>query len=899
MDDLLSEFLTESAESLEVVDAQLVQFEADPTDRATLDNIFRLIHTIKGTCGFLGLPRLEAIAHAGETLLGKFRDGALKVSPEAVTLVLQSIDRIKDLLSHLELVGVEPEGQDRALIAALEAMSEGTAADVEGAVWQVPLRATPIPAGRCADPARADRLSAGERDPSSGNGPYDAELGRNLRPGEVSLADLEAAFQSVECEVDAPAPGSEPAIDDSERTAAFGEGGVVGQSIRVNLEVLENLMTMVSELVLTRNQLLQMVRTLGDSAFTTPLQRLSVITGELQDSVMKTRMQPIGAAWKKLPRIVRDVATEVGKKIDLVMEGEATELDRQVLELIKDPLTHMVRNSADHGLETSAQRRAAGKPETGTIRLSAVHEGGFIVIRIADDGEGLNTARIRQKAVAKGLVSAGDAVALSDAQVHRFIFAPGFSTAETVTNLSGRGVGMDVVRTNIEQIGGHVEVISAQGKGAAFVIKIPLTLAIVSALIVEAAGQRFAIPQLSVRELVRTGGASAHQVEIINDTRVLRLRERLLPLVSLSGFLELESEAAREVGFVVVMQVGGRCFGVAVDDVFDTEEIVVKPLAALLREVQAFSGATILGDGAVVLILDPNTLAESVGEKGGQAQAHEQALYEPGAQNTAVLVIRAGDATPKAVPLALVTRLEDIAAGDIERSSGRAVVQYRGKLMPLVHAANDAFVTQGKQPVLVFTDGDRVMGLAVDEIVDIVEEPIQIELSAARSGVVGSMVLRGKATDVLDVAAYLTEAFSGWFEREGDGATQAGRRRILLVDDSAFFRNMMAPLLSAAGYEVTTVPSPDDAWRLHADGAHFDAIVSDIEMPGTDGYTFAAELGKDSRWAGAPRIALTGLPVAQTLERAPAGAFNDVVRKSDRQGLIEVLSDALKPGKAA
>jgi two-component system chemotaxis sensor kinase CheA len=900
MDDLLTEFLTETNESLEVVDAELVKFEANPTERATLDNIFRLVHTIKGTCGFLGLPRLEAIAHAGETLLGKFRDGALEVTPDAVTLVLKSIDRIKELLSHLELVGVEAEGQDRDLIDALEVMSEGKGP--APATTPVSPRA-PMPIEGRADPVRVDMLSPDERDLSTADGPYDPALGRNLRPGEVSMAELEAAFQSAEAEVEIPVPvAAAPAPSGDDGEGPRGEGGVAGQSIRVNVDVLENLMTMVSELVLTRNQLLQMVRALDDSEFKAPLQRLSAITGELQESVMKTRMQPIGAAWKKLPRIVRDVANEVGKKINLVMEGEATELDRQVLELIKDPLTHMVRNSADHGLEKLAQRKAAGKPETGVIRLSAFHEGGCIVIRIADDGQGLNTARIREKAVAKGLVSAADAEALTDAQVHRFIFAAGFSTAEQVTNLSGRGVGMDVVRTNIEQIGGQIDLSSVQGKGTTFTIKIPLTLAIVSTMIVRAGGQRFAIPQLNVRELVRTGARAEHRVEMINNTRVLRLRERLLPLVNLSCFLGLKDDEAAETEFVVVMQVGGRQFGVAVDDVFDTEEIVVKPLAELLRDVTAFSGATILGDGSVVLILDPNGLAHAVGEvKGehGDAAAEEQSLRAARDEKTSVLVVRAGDQTPKAVPLALVTRLEDIAANDIERSSGRALVQYRGKLMPLVHAANAEFVTQGKQPVLVFTDGDRVMGLAVDEIIDIVEERLQVELSAARPGVVGSAVLKGRATDVLDVAAYLTEAFGDWFDREATTSSGTASRRILLVDDNAFFRNMMAPLLSAAGYEVTTVASADEAWRLHAEGADFDAIVSDIEMPGVDGFTFAKKVGEDSRWAAAPRIALTGLPVAQTLSRAPAGAFNDVVRKSDRQGLIEVLGDAFKLGKAA
>jgi two-component system chemotaxis sensor kinase CheA len=901
MDDLLSEFLTETAESLEVVDTELVKFEANPNERAVLDNIFRLVHTIKGTCGFLALPRLEALAHAGETLLGRFRDGALAVTPEAVTLVLQSIDRIKDILSHLGLVGVEPEGQDRDLIGALEAMSEGGAPAFSGSAPAV----VPAEPNR-ADPVRVDMLSPKELDLSDAVGPYDPELGRNLRPGEVSMADLEAAFQAAESDMVPAVPIAEPAPATAPVPAATmveegdrADGGIGGQTIRVGVDILETLMTSVSELVLTRNQLLQMLRALDDSEFKAPLQRLSVITGELQESVMKTRMQPIGAAWKKLPRIVRDVSRDVGKKIDLVMEGENTELDRQVLELIKDPLTHMVRNSADHGLEDTPGRRAAGKPDTGVIRLSAFHEGGFIVIRIADDGRGLNTDRIREKVVANNLVTASEAATLTDAQVHRYIFAAGFSTAEQVTSLSGRGVGMDVVRTNIEQIGGQIDLVSVAGKGTTFTIKIPLTLAIISTLIVKAAGQRFAIPQLNVKELIRTGGDAEHRVEMLHETRVLRLRDRLLPLVGLSDFLRLTNPETP--GFVVVMEVGGRQFGVAVDDVFDTEEIVVKPLAQILRDVAAFSGATILGDGSVVLILDPNTLAQAVGElKGEEAELQKQTRRATGLEITTMLVVRAGDATPKAVPLALVTRLEDVPADTIERSSGRAVVQYRGKLMPLLTVAPDQkLATEGKQPVLVFADGERVMGLAVDEIVDIVEEELALHLSTGRKGVVGSAVLKGRTTDVLDVSAYLTEAFSDWFDRDGMSDMPAQGRRVLLVDDSAFFRHMVSPLLSAAGYEVTTVGSAEEAWSLHADGVEFDAIISDIEMPEMDGFTFAQKLIDESRWASAPRIALTGLPVEQALKRAPQGAFRDVVRKSDRDALIISLDDALNTRRAA
>ncbi|WP_284416872.1 MULTISPECIES: chemotaxis protein CheA, partial [unclassified Bradyrhizobium] len=551
MDDLLREFLTETSESLDTVDNQLVRFEQEPNNAKILDNIFRLVHTIKGTCGFLGLPRLEALAHAAETLMGKFRDG-MPVTGEAVTLILTTIDRIKDLLSQLEANESEPEGEDRDLISELEAMVERGMAAMAAGEAAPPL----APAAPAAAPVTQGSL-------------IDQTLERPLRPGEVSLDELERAFRETAIETPpahekapepkaaAPAAKAEPAKAEAKTAAkaepkkaarpkanADGEvhenDKVANQSIRVNVDTLEHLMTMVSELVLTRNQLLEIARRNEDTEFKVPLQRLSNVTAELQEGVMKTRMQPIGNAWQKLPRIVRDLATELGKQIELEMHGADTELDRQVLDLIKDPLTHMVRNSADHGLETPAERAAANKPDQGTIRLSAYHEGGHIIICIADNGRGLNTERIKAKALQNGLVTEAELEKMTEAQIHKFIFAPGFSTAATITSVSGRGVGMDVVRTNIDQIGGTIDIKSVAGEGSSVTIKIPLTLAIVSALIVEAGGDRFAIPQLAVVELVRARANSEHRIERIKDTAVLRLRNKLLPLMHLKKLLKID-----------------------------------------------------------------------------------------------------------------------------------------------------------------------------------------------------------------------------------------------------------------------------------------------------------------------------------------------------------------------
>jgi two-component system chemotaxis sensor kinase CheA len=663
----------------------------------------------------------------------------------------------------------------------------------------------------------------------------------------------------------------------------------------VNVETLEHLMTMVSELVLTRNQLLEIARRHENPEFKVPLQRLSNVTAELQEGVMKTRMQPIGNAWQKLPRIVRDLSAELNKQIELDMRGADTELDRQVLELIKDPLTHMVRNSADHGLETPAERRTLSKPEKGTIRLSAYHEGGHIIIEISDDGRGLNTAKIKEKAIASRIVTEAAAEKMTEAQIHKFIFAPGFSTAAAVTSVSGRGVGMDVVRTNIDQIGGTIEVKSNPGQGSTFVIKIPLTLAIVSALIVEAAGDRFAIPQLAVIELVRAQSNSEHKIERIKDAPVLRLRDKLLPLIHLKTLLKIDDgeNTEPENGFIVVTQVGREIFGIVVDGVFHTEEIVVKPMSTRLRHISMFSGNTILGDGSVILIIDPNGIAKSVGTAAAQNAVADEAAQERAASDEMVslLIFRAGAAQPKAVPLSLVTRLEEIDSKKIEISNGRPLIQYRGQLMPLIRVNQDvALKTEGTQPLLVFSDGGRSMGLAVDQIVDIVEDRLNIEVPSETAGVLGSAVIKGQATEIIDVGYYLPQAFEDWLIRT-EKKIKAKARTILFVEDSAFFRNMLTPVLRSAGYAVTTVGGGEDALQVLKGGDQVDMIVTDIEMPGMNGYELAQAVKADQRTATLPIIALSALTSADAIERGRQAGFHDYVAKFDRPGLIAALKE--------
>lgn len=1124
MDDLLNDFITEANESLEVLDTELVKFEQEPGDTEILGNIFRLMHTIKGTCGFLGLPRLESVAHAGENVLGTFREGEIEVTPAAVTSILSCIDRIREVLAGIEETGTEPEGDDSELINVLNAMAAGEnlePADENTENSDSELSETPAatsstedglptanqlelvqqtfalvePNAQAVAEAFYDRLFAidphlrnlfgdemadqRERLMAMIHDAVDAlrdldgltqtlqelgirHVGYDVSPSDYDnfgvallgtledslgdafssdvreawtavyslisttmkdaaadtaieeapstnefgapvaaelLAEVEAAMSAgsraatdeeimkeMGEEEDAPKTDGDASTKTSDEQKSvserfFGsseiaavveeesakaadeplapvktkvekpqakkksksqavakskdapkapkEAPAVNASIRVNVDVLEGLMTLVSELVLTRNQLLQMVRGVDDSEFVVPLQRLSHITTDLQEGVMKTRMQPIGNAWAKLPRIVRDLAVETGKKIDLVMNGADTELDRQVLELIKDPLTHMVRNSADHGLEDPEGRQAAGKPETGTVTLDAYHEGGHINIEIRDDGRGLNVEKIREKCIERELATASELDSMDDRQIQQFIFRPGFSTAEKVTSVSGRGVGMDVVRTNIESIGGNVELESTEGKGSIFTIKIPLTLAIVSALVVACGRERFAIPQLSVLELVRTAANSDLTIETVNDSPLLRLRDRLLPLISLRELLGIEDAGAvverlqqKQISsegetlpahsddldspwgggssedYIIVTQVGSSSFGIIVDQVFDTEEIVVKPVSPILRDIPFYSGNTILGDGSVIMILDPNGISAAIGQ--GAASAASQTANELAEvqhnERTAFLVFKAGNNQPLAVPLGLIARLEEIDVNSIEQTGQRLVVQYRGGLMPLIPVSpGQTLKESGSQSVIVFSDRDRSMGLFIDEVVDIVEDNLNIELNADAGGRLGGAVINGVTTDIIDASYYLAEAYSDWFEhRTPEEDLEFSKPRILLVDDSQFFRDLLVPHLVVSGYDMTTARDPLEALQLRDDGHDFDFIVTDIEMPHMSGFEFAEKVRAEGRWSSTPIIALSSRTSDADLDRGRVIGFHDYISKTQRAELISALTNAIK-----
>jgi two-component system, chemotaxis family, sensor kinase CheA len=879
MDDLVAEFITETSESLAQLDSELVILEQRPDDAEILGNIFRLVHTIKGTCGFLGLPRLESVAHAGENVLGKVRDKQIKVTPATISIILDALDRIKEIMEYLSEHMKEPEGDDTILTGRLNAYADSNGATDNAGEAQASVSPTI---------AELDALFA---KPSAEKPPAEEA------PQEVDQA---APVALVKQEVVALAPEAE---DEAVRLGlALGQADdpnkLGNQSIRVSLSVLENLMQMVGELVLTRNQLLQLSRNKDNDEFTTPLQHLSYITSELQEGVMKTRMQPIGNAWAKFPRLIRDLSIELGKNIELKMIGSETELDRQLLEMIKDPLTHMVRNSCDHGLEPPADRKAAGKTEKGTVTLSAYHEGGHIIIEITDDGRGIKPSLISRKAIEKGLATAEDIAAMTDNQIIQFIFKPGFSTAEKITAVSGRGVGMDVVRTNIEKIGGTVELHSKEGQGSRFHIKIPLTLAIVSVLIVETSGQRFAIPQINVEELVKTGEDVGHKVEMINRSPVLRLRDKLLPLISLSHLLDMK--AAHDINyddaFIVVCKVGGSEFGLILDGIHDTEEIVVKPVSRCLQHIPVYSGNTVLGDGSVIMILDPNGIARSTEaelEMTNNAAKKLQNTHAPARELVKFLLFRTADSAPKAVALELVSRLEEINASIIEYSHNKPVVQYRGSLMQLTTLDGQHMPQSGTYQVIVFQYDSKTVGLVVNNIADIASAEPYVTLSSDEPLYHGSIVINGVTTDIVDVGALLSSILQKSVSMRKFVDDQPCAARVLLVEDSMFFRNLTVPFLSEVGFQVVAVPSGKDALEI-MDKQGFDAVVTDIEMPHMDGFELATKLRSREKFNHIPIFAFTSTSNETIEQRVVQSGMQGCVLKTEREKLIHLISDTLE-----
>jgi two-component system chemotaxis sensor kinase CheA len=839
--DVIREFLVESHENLSRLDQELVELEKRPQDTALLASIFRTIHTIKGTCGFFAFSTLERISHQAESLLSQLRDGKRELTATLISLILETVDATRKVLASIEASGEEGPERFEELVERLRLASLSTA---EGDVQP-----------------RLDSVT-------------------------VPVADL-------------PVVNGAPKIIEKSNPEENGvkSSAVADANIRVGVVLLDKLMDLVGELVLTRNQILQFNTEREDPALNATSQRLNLITTELQEGVMKTRMQPIGMVWNKLPRVVRDMAVALGKQIRLEMDGTDTELDRTIIEAIKDPLVHLVRNACDHGIEPPEGRAQAGKSTEGRLTLRAYHEGGQVNIEIGDDGAGIDVARVKQKAVEKGLLRSEQLEKLSDREVLNVIFQPGFSTAQTVTNVSGRGVGMDVVRSNIEKIGGGVDISSRPGEGATVKLKIPLTLAIIPGLVIASGDERFVIPQVSLLELVRLeGDSSEKRIEHVHGTPVYRRRGSLLPVVYLNEVLGLKSAQRADAVSMVVLQAEDRQFGLVVDGINDTQEIVVKPLGKQLKGISVYSGATIMGDGKVALILDVLGIGQSVGvltESREQARGCTEQRSQAGIEQQRLLLFRSGSFHRLAVPLSMVARLEEFPQSVIEHAGGRQVVQYRNRILPLVPlgtvlepGAPDQNLAADPVQVIVFNDGDRSLGVVVDQIVDVVEDVVTVRQKSARRGLLGSGVVGKRVTDFLDLNQVIQGATENWFQGTGGSGRDT---RILVADASAFSRGLIRSSLDMAGYPVVEAPNLDEAVRA-LEQQPADVVIAALDLPRNGGVELLAAMRVRSEWARIPVLALADAAGPEQSSGARQAGFTDCQPRFDLEAILESVA---------
>jgi two-component system chemotaxis sensor kinase CheA len=689
-DEIIQAFLEESRENLDQLDRSLVALEDHPTDAALLAQIFRTIHTIKGTCGFFGFARLEALSHAGENLLGALRAGDLHLDAPITTSLLHLVDAVRDMLRDIEARGSEGEPDHRALIAELNAHLQRDAAP---------------------------------------------------RPEPTGAGTVHAA------------PASET-------------------SVRVDVAVLDTLMDLVGELVLARGRIGELVADDDEGPLTSPYRKLRLVTSELQDGVMRARLQTVARVTDKFHRVVRDLAEALGKDVQLEIEGEDAGVDKAVNEALRDPLLHLVRNAVDHGIEAPEVRRAAGKPAEGHLRIRAFHEGGRLQVEVRDDGGGIDADRLVQRAVLAGMVSAEEAGVLSNNDALRLMFRPGLSTKDEITNVSGRGVGMDVVRANLEQVGGSIEVSSERGQGTTFRISVPLTLSIMPAVISWCGGQCYSIPQVDVQEVLQIDAEQvAALVDDVDGARIHRLRGRLLPLVELAAVLGVEARHDSGSLVIVVIENASRRFGLVVDAVGDTTEAVVKPLTRATSWIPAFAGVTILADGRPSLILDVAGVAALAGIQTTTARDEARILPGLGTAETSTLLVASGSGGDRlAIPLAAVRRLERFASESVERAGAIEVVHYRNSILPLVRVDR---VLQGMGRsatgsndgadihAIVCDSSVGLVGLVVDRIEDVAARPPTPPQPPPRRGVSASLVVDERVTELIDVEALIADAGIG------------------------------------------------------------------------------------------------------------------------------------------
>ncbi len=866
---IVAEFVIESNEHLADVEGLLLSMEAagDNFDGDAVNRVFRAVHSIKGAAGFLGLAKINDLAHSLENVLNRMRNRDLAPNSQIVDLLLRASDLLRSLINAIGSSREEEhDSYDiKPFVVALDYLHEMGVCPTQAA--------QPVAAEPMAAPVGAAPVAA-------------------------------AAAPSLAAPVPVPVTAPTEAVSTHEAAAT------ADANIRVPVGVLDRLMNLAGELVLSRNQLLQAVSATTQTGLDTTAARIDQVTSELQEAIMQTRMQPLAHVFSRFPRVVRDLSARLGKHVDLHIHGKEVEVDKSIIEAIGDPLVHLIRNSLDHGIETPDIRIARGKKGTGTITLEASHQAGRVNIVVRDDGAGIDAAILRTKAIAKGILTAEQAAALSDREAIELIFHPGFSTAEKVTDVSGRGVGMDVVKSNITRLGGTIEVSTNLGKGTQIHVKLPLTLAIIPSLIVHSGHQRFAVSQSSIHELVRVKASEiATRISRIKGADVLRLRGRLLPLVRLGQVLGItnESEVNQTRGLdVIVVETGSVRYGLVVDGLHDSEEIVVKPLGQHLQSCICLAGATILGDGEVALILDVGGIASFVQlakstEEDSDAQQQQRSVSSE-TQPTLLFTNHASEVF--GIPMAVIRRLERIRTEQIDMVGGRQMLEYESHSLPLItleeHIRARPRPEQNWLYVVIFEFNGDELAVIVPTLNEIRDLPTNIDARTFREpGVIGSVVVDKQAIRLLDVYELAAKAYPQLAQPTAKtmvNQQEAARHyRILLAEDSGFFRSQVMAFLESKGYEVVGCEDGQDAWETLQDAdPPFDLVLTDIEMPNLNGFQLCERIRDSESFSTLPVIALTSLAGEEDMERGLEVGVNDYQVKMDRDRLLATVARLLK-----
>jgi two-component system chemotaxis sensor kinase CheA len=962
-DELVLEYLAESREHLGTIEADLLAIEQGGAniDEKIVNRVFRAAHSIKGGAGFFDLIKIRDLAHKTESVLDLVRSRQMTPNSEIVSILLLAFDKLRELiLDHLNSNAADisdflgalsnltranlPEEQK-------ESIDEQVSIEVPGQPKSVPVGAFDLAQAKRAgqslyriecdlihDVQRRGRTPLGVLNSLLDSGTildaqvdidsagtlmdetahqlllailYVSAQDREAIAGLLSIASERVIVLDSNPVVADELAAAPPATLQAEPVApSAGTPAVAAAStettIRVNVQLLDSLMTLAGELVLCRNQLNEGIAHKDEGAIGDGAHRISIVTSELQEAVALTRMQPIGGLFSKFPRLVRELARELGKQIELRVEGGDVEIDKSLLEGLSDPLTHMIRNAVDHGIESPAQRAAAKKKSTGVVQLRALHQSGQVVIEIADDGGGISGEKIAAAAVSKGLIGPEQVRTLGEREKVALILLPGLSTATKISDVSGRGVGMDVVKTNLDKLGGKVDIDTALGRGTTFRIKLPLTLAIIPSLLVSSEGQRFAIPQVSVAELIRIPAAQiAERIDRAGDAEILLLRDRLVPLVHLHKAPEpSNAPGVRKALNIVLIDTGQMQYGLVVENLHDTMEIVVKPLGRHLQGLRDYAGATILGDGQVALILDVAGLSERAQlatDNGRAARGLAGTEHAAGAETHALLLFHNAPEEACAIPIELVRRVERVTPAQVQNLGGRRTLQYAGASLPLASLHDLAKVGEISESqqwvVIVFESEGRPLGLLAAEPVDMLETRLDLDAVTLRQpGVAGSTILNGCTTLMVDLFE-LADAIRGRSperERPREVATAEPRQgTVLVAEDSDFFRNQIQRLIEGVGYTVLAAEDGQAAWEmLDRYPGTVSVVATDIEMPRLDGLALTRQIRADARFATIPVIALSSLAGEEEIARGLAAGVSEYQVKLDRDRLLASINRA-------